>query len=97
MDIKLKTCDIRTWEKHLFLDISSPNIDTLVPSLYQCVETRSTEVFRLLSQPLPHLVGHHLRLSNLLGRISQPSCEKLYATNTPHHKQEIFLKEYYLH
>jgi hypothetical protein len=44
MDIKRKTRDIRTWEKHLFLDISSTNIDTLVPSLYQCVETRSIEV-----------------------------------------------------
>jgi hypothetical protein len=45
MDIKRKICDIRSWEKHLFLDISSINIDTLVPSLYQCVETRSIEVF----------------------------------------------------
>jgi hypothetical protein len=50
MDIKCKTCDIWTWEKHLFLDISSANIDTLVPSLYQCVETRSMGVFWLLSQ-----------------------------------------------
>jgi hypothetical protein len=32
-------------KKHLFLYISSTNIDTLVPSLYQCVETRSVEVF----------------------------------------------------
>jgi hypothetical protein len=31
----------------LFLDVSSTNIDTLVPSLYQCVETRSIEVFLL--------------------------------------------------
>jgi hypothetical protein len=45
MDIKRKTCDIQTWGKHLFLDMSSTNIDTLVPSLYQCVETRSIEVF----------------------------------------------------
>jgi hypothetical protein len=45
MDTKHKTCDIRNWEKHLFIGISSTNIDTLVPSLYQCVETRSTEVF----------------------------------------------------
>jgi hypothetical protein len=29
--------------------------NTLAPSLYQCVETRSIEVFCLLSQPLPHL------------------------------------------
>jgi hypothetical protein len=45
LDIKRKTCVIRTWEKHLFLYISFTNIDTPVPSLYQCVETRSTEVF----------------------------------------------------
>jgi hypothetical protein len=45
MDMKRKTYDIRTWEKHLFLDVSSTNIDTHVPSLYQCVETRSIEVF----------------------------------------------------
>jgi hypothetical protein len=31
--------------KHLFFDISSTNIDTLVPSLYQCFETRSVEIF----------------------------------------------------
>jgi hypothetical protein len=45
MDIKHKTCDIRTWRKYIILDISSAYIDTLVPSLYQCVETRSTKVF----------------------------------------------------
>jgi hypothetical protein len=55
MDIKRKTYGIRNWEKHLFLDISSTNSDTLVPSLYQCIETLSIEVFRLLSQPFPHL------------------------------------------
>jgi hypothetical protein len=41
-------------KRHLFLYISSNNIDTILPSLYQCVETRSIEVFRLLSQQLPH-------------------------------------------
>jgi hypothetical protein len=45
IDIKRKTCDIRTWKKHLFLNISSANNDTFVQSLYQCVETRSTDVF----------------------------------------------------
>jgi hypothetical protein len=45
MDIKRKTCDIRTCEKHLYLYISSTNIDALVPSLYQCAKTRSIEVF----------------------------------------------------
>jgi hypothetical protein len=40
------------------------------------------------------LVGHHLRLSNVLEGISQPSYEPLYATNTSHRKQETFLNEY---
>jgi hypothetical protein len=55
MDTKRKTRDIRTWEKHLFLNISFTNIDTLVPSLNQRVQTRSTKVFWPLSQPLPAL------------------------------------------
>jgi hypothetical protein len=41
-------------KKHLYLDISSTNTDTLVPSLYQCLEIRSIQVFWLLSQPLSH-------------------------------------------
>jgi hypothetical protein len=73
MDIKRKMCDIRTWVKHLLLDIFSTNIDTLVPSLYHYFETRSIEVFIVLSQPLPHLVGYHLRLSNVLERIYRTS------------------------
>jgi hypothetical protein len=55
MDIKRKICDIRTWEKHLFFDMPSTNIDTLVPSLYHYVETLSIEVVWLLSQPFPQL------------------------------------------
>jgi hypothetical protein len=51
MDISCITHDIRTWIK-IFLDISYTNTDTLILSLYQCVETRSIEVFWLLSQPL---------------------------------------------
>jgi hypothetical protein len=31
--------------KNLFLDTSPTNTDTLVPLLYQCVETHSTEAF----------------------------------------------------
>jgi hypothetical protein len=45
MDIKRKTREIQTWKNHLFLDICSINIYTLVPSFYQCVEIRSIEVF----------------------------------------------------
>jgi hypothetical protein len=89
VDRKRKTCHIRTWRNLLFLDISSTNIDTLVPSLYQWVEPRSIEVFWVASATSapPFL---HLRLSNVLERISQSSCEPLYATNTAHRKQETF-------
>jgi hypothetical protein len=97
MDIKHEICDIRTWKKQLFLDIWSTNIDILDPLLHQCVETCSLKVFWLLYQPLPHLVGHHLRLSNVLERPPRPSCDPLYATNTSHRKQETFLYEYPLH
>jgi hypothetical protein len=44
MDIKRKASSVRTWKKRLFLDMTSTNVDTLVPSLYQCVETLSTEI-----------------------------------------------------
>jgi hypothetical protein len=40
------------------------------------------------------LVEHHLRLSNVLERISRPTCEPLYVADTSHHKQETFLYEY---
>jgi hypothetical protein len=75
MDIKHKTRDIRTWKKYLFFDISSTNVEKLVPSLYRCVETRSIEVFRLLSQSLPQLVGDHLWHSIVHESISRLSCE----------------------
>jgi hypothetical protein len=55
MDIRRKTCYIRTWEKHLFLDISPTDIVRLVPSLYHCVETHSIEAFWVLFHPPPHL------------------------------------------
>jgi hypothetical protein len=45
MDIKRKTRDIRTWKKHLFLDISSTNFDPFISSLYQFGVTRSVEGF----------------------------------------------------
>jgi hypothetical protein len=91
MDIKRKTCDIWAWKKHSFFDRPSTNIDIFVPSLYLRAETRSIEVFWILYQPLSHLVGHHLRLSNVLERISWPYCEPLYATDTSHRKHDTFL------
>jgi hypothetical protein len=63
--------------KKLFLDVASTNINALDPSLYQCVETCSTNVFLLLSQPLQDLVFHHLQLSKARERISRLSREPL--------------------
>jgi hypothetical protein len=90
--MKHKTCNIRKWEKHLFHDIVSTNTETLVPSLYPCVETWSIEIFWLLSQPLPHLCSTSLSSAKCL----PASCEPLYATNTSHLNQETFLYEYSL-
>jgi hypothetical protein len=83
MDIKRITCDIGTWKKkHSFLDISSTNIDTLVPTLYQCVETLNIEVVWLLSQPLAHL-----RLNFFIGETFATDVEPFYSINTSHRKQ----------
>jgi hypothetical protein len=51
--------------KHLFLDMSSTNTDIYVPSLYYCIQTRSVEVFWLLSQPLPHLYFNDFVISEM--------------------------------
>jgi hypothetical protein len=77
--------------KKLFLDKSSTNTDTLVPSLYQCVETRNIEFWRL----------SHFRASvatsSSSAKSSPPSCEPLYMTNTSYLKQETFHYEHPLH
>jgi hypothetical protein len=95
MNIKRKTYYILTWKKYLFIDISSTNIDTLVSSLNQGVETDGVEVF-WLSQPRPQLRSI-LRHQRNVCHVSRPSSEPLYSTNTSHSKQEIFLYEYPLH
>jgi hypothetical protein len=45
MDMKCNTCDIQTLKKHLLLNLSSTDIDKLVPLLYKCIETQHIEVF----------------------------------------------------
>jgi hypothetical protein len=46
--------EILTWKNIYFSTYSPPTLKTLVPLLYQCAETHSTDVSYLLSQPLPH-------------------------------------------
>jgi hypothetical protein len=44
--------------KHLFLDISSTNIDTLDPLLYQCAETHQKQETFLYEYPLHSPFAH---------------------------------------
>jgi hypothetical protein len=78
-------------KKHLFHDISSTNFDTLVPSLYQRVETQKS--FEM-SEPLP---DRRFKTSSSSAKRVTLSCEPLSATNTSHRKQETFIYEYPLH
>jgi hypothetical protein len=72
--------------------------NTLVQLLH-CLSLSSCQLeSNFLSQSQQDdLVGHHLRLSYVLERISLPSCEPFYATNSSHRKQETFLYEHPLH
>jgi hypothetical protein len=83
-------------KKHLFLDISSINFDKPVLSLYQCAETRSTEIFWPLSQPLRTPVSLSTTFERPWENFSI-QFEQLYATDTSHGKQETFFNEYPLH
>jgi hypothetical protein len=64
------------------LSLSSCQLELILPP--------AAQLFLLQSQR-GDLVGHRLRLSNVLEVISRPSCEPLYAINTSHCKQERFL------
>jgi hypothetical protein len=68
--------------KH-FLYMTSTNIDTLVPSVYQCVKSRSIEVFWLLFQPLLHLYF------NIFG-INESFAMFLDATDTTVNRKYLF-------
>jgi hypothetical protein len=74
-------------EKKLFRDISSANIDTLVPSLYQCVETHSIQSVDL-SQLLSHL---RFNLFVISETFLDPVVNCFTRQTLPHRKQETFL------
>jgi hypothetical protein len=83
MDIKRKTCDFRTWKKDIYFSTYPPQ--TLIHLFHRFTSASKTTAWKsfwLPSQPLSPLVGHHLRLSNVLERISRPSCELLYVYDT---------------
>jgi hypothetical protein len=70
------------------LSLSSCQLETTPPPAAQLLLSQSQQ---------GDLVGLHQRLSNVLERISRPSCELFYATNTSRRKQETFHYEYPLH
>jgi hypothetical protein len=95
MDIKRKTVIFEPRKEHLFLDISSTNIDTLIPSLYQCIKTHKKK-----KTPLDCSLTHFrtsVSTSSSSAKRLPPVCEPLYTTNSSHRKQETFLYEYSLH
>jgi hypothetical protein len=83
IDINRKACDIGTWKKHLFLDISSTNIGTCPIALPVRRNPQHRSLLTVVSA-----TSTPLRLPNVLERISRPSCGPLYETNTSHRKYE---------
>jgi hypothetical protein len=71
-----------------YLSLTSCESDWTLPTAAQLLLSQSQQ---------GNLVGHQLRLSNVLERIYRHNCEPLYATNTSRRKQETFLYEYPLH
>jgi hypothetical protein len=91
MDVKRKTCHIRTWEKHLSLDISSTLIDTHVRPIALPVRLNPQQrslsaVVSATSAPPFHLF--------VISETFVTKIEPLYATNTSDSKQETFLYGY---
>jgi hypothetical protein len=84
-DIKRKTCDIRTWKKHLFFDISSTNIDNTCPHRFTSASEPSA--WKSSDCCLSHFHTSVSSSSPSAKRLS-PSYEPLYATDTSHRKQE---------
>jgi hypothetical protein len=70
-------------KKHLFLDISSTNTDTLVAWLYQCVRTGSTKVFWLLFQPLLRLHFNLFAITVTFAMILDPTVKRFTRQTLP--------------
>jgi hypothetical protein len=67
------------------LSLSSCQLKSTLPPAAQLLLSQSQQA---------DLVGQHLRLSNVLGRIYRLNCEPLYVTNISHRKHETFRYEY---
>jgi hypothetical protein len=79
-----------TGKKNIF-DISFTNTDTLVSSLYHCVETRSIEVFWLLSQLLPHLHFKLFVISEMFVTFLDPVVNRFTRQTHPTITENIYL------
>jgi hypothetical protein len=66
------------------LSLSSCQLESALPPSAQLLLSQSQQ---------GDLIGHHLRLSNVFERISRPSEEPFYATNTSHRKQKYFFMD----
>jgi hypothetical protein len=88
MDIKHKTCGIRTWENIYF---STYPPATLVHLSHRFASAPKPAAQKCLS--LPHLQFNLFVISETFSTKVEP----LYGTNTSHSKQETFLYAYPLH
>jgi hypothetical protein len=97
MDIKHKTCDIRTWkQRHLFLDISPPTLIHLSHLFTSAWNPQHRSLLNVVSAtPAPPF--QPLRHQRNVCHVSRPTYEPFFATDTSHHTQETFLYEYPLH
>jgi hypothetical protein len=83
--MKRKTRDIPSRKKSIYFTTYPPPKLIHLSHRFTRASKHTAQVFWLLSQPLPHVVGHHLLFSNVLERIFRTSCEQLFA---PNRKQE---------
>jgi hypothetical protein len=76
--------------------ILSTNIDTLVPSLYQCVETRSIEVFEYCLRHFCTWSGIIFDFRTSFREFLHPAANRFTRKTLPILKSKKFLYEYHL-
>jgi hypothetical protein len=82
IDIERKTCDIRTWRKHLFFDYPPATLTHMSQRFTSAPKPAAQK-----PQPLPHLRFNPFVISESFVTkmaISRSSYEPFYATNTSH-------------
>jgi hypothetical protein len=95
MDIKCKTCDIRTLKKkHFFSTYPPPTLILLSHRFTSASKPAALKSFDCCFSHFRISVSTASSATNC--QVSRPSCEPLYATNTFHLKQKTFIYEYHL-